>query len=166
MPFDTADINSIMRAFVFSTFVLVACTFSTAVAKPKTDEASRQKYAKMFRPFDSPEEVMDEIDCYDDLDNELCPMEDDSIPCGGSDAVSLWCREVLGEDIVSAEEGKETGKGLNAVRGCLMYVSWDDDAAICCPSEYCWDNEEGWDDDDMQDGDLKFEDDDSFEDEF
>ena len=115
------------------------------------DEASRQRYAEVFRRFDAPEEAFDEIDCHDDMDEELCPMHDDTIPCGGVAAVEAFCRELLGEAIIKADEGKEAGKGQNALLGCNNYVSWDDDKAVCCPSDHCWDEEyDGEDFDDME----------------
>ena len=90
------------------------------------------------------------------MDEEICPMHDDTIPCGGVAVVEAFCREKLGEAIVKADEGKEAGKGLNALEGCKTYVSWDDDKAVCCPSDHCWDQEEydSGDDYDSEDGEL------------
>merc|ERR1719183_1799587 len=98
------------------------------------------------------EEASDEIDCHDDMDEELCPMHDDTIPCGGVAAVEAFCRELLGEAIIKADEGKEAGKGQNALDGCKNYVSWDDDKAVCCPSDHCWDEE--YDSEDVDDMEL------------
>ena len=114
------------------------------------DEASRQRYAEIFRRFDVPEEIFDELDCQDDMDEELCPTADDTIPCSGAAAVEAFCRELLGEAIIKADEGKEAGKGQNALEGCKTYVSWDEDKAVCCPSDHCWDEE--------YDGEVDFDD--------
>mmetsp|Transcript_34612 Transcript_34612/g.69928 ORF Transcript_34612/g.69928 Transcript_34612/m.69928 type:complete len:158 (+) Transcript_34612:174-647(+) len=137
-----------------------------AVSFAEADDAAREKYAEIFRKYDAPEEVFDELDCHDDLDNELCPMHDDKIPCGGAEGIEKYCKDLLGEAIVKADEGKEPGKQLNAVEGCKTYVSWDDDKAVCCPSDHCWDEE--YDDEDFDDEDLDdedFEDDDEYLDE-
>ena len=93
----------------------------------------------------------------DDLDDQLCPMQDDMIPCSGEEAIEKFCREVLGEDIAKADEGKPKLKGMNALEGCKTYVSWDDSKAVCCPSDSCFDAEYGEEDDEF------FEDDDSYE---
>mmetsp|Transcript_17639 Transcript_17639/g.29326 ORF Transcript_17639/g.29326 Transcript_17639/m.29326 type:complete len:160 (-) Transcript_17639:831-1310(-) len=131
-----------------------------AVSLVAADEASRQRYAEAFRRFDYPEEVFDELECHDEMDEELCPMHDDTIPCGGVAVVEAFCRELLGEAIVKADEGKGAGKGLNALEGCKTYVSWDDDKAVCCPSDHCWDEE--YDSEDDYDEDEELVDDDEF----
>lgn len=138
-----------MKTNIIGLLVLALPAVSAAA-----DEASRQRYAEVFRTFDFPEEVFDELDCREDMDSELCPMHDETIPCGGVAAVEAFCRELLGDAIVKADEGKEAGKGLNALEGCKTYVSWDEDKAVCCPSDHCWDEEEYMDDYAFEDGEL------------
>ena len=142
--------------------VLALLALVPAISFAEPDDAARQKYAEIFRKFDAPEEVFDALDCHDDMDSELCPMHDDKIPCGGPEGIEKYCKDLLGEAIVKADEAKELGKGLNALEGCKTYVSWDDDKAVCCPSDHCWDQEYDenaeFDDDEMDDDEYYDED--------
>ena len=144
-----------MPIFKMKNILVLALLAVVPAVTLAADDAARQRYAEIYRTFDFPEEVFDELDCRDDMDEEICPMHDDTIPCGGVAVVEAFCREKLGEAIVKADEGKEAGKGLNALEGCKTYVSWDDDKAVCCPSDHCWDQEYDSEDDyDSEDGEL------------
>jgi hypothetical protein len=120
------------------TLAAIICTNSIVTVSA----LSETEIADLFKIYDTSPDVEEEPECQEpEVDAIICP-KDEKLPCGELDGIKEHCASIIGKDVAAEMENVGTGKGLNAMRGCMKYVGYylaEEDHMACCESDHCED---------------------------
>lgn len=98
-----------------------AALFSFMPSLVSAEPLTKEQMEEIFVQYDVPDD--DAPDCQPELiDKEICPQEDEKLPCGPIEGIENHCKALLGEDVVNKYDGVEVDQGKNAYAGCVKYV--------------------------------------------
>lgn len=107
-----------------------------------TNLLSKYDLATLYATYDVPEEHVNYGECQDDIniETQLCP-KDERVCCSSLLEIRSFCREQIGEELVSKFEKGQSNTAKDPVEGCMKYIGYyvfdNIDHMACCESAYC-----------------------------